>query len=168
MLENYLQGVESDTTIQDSTDSTDIESLQLAMSHIRLSPVKIPALHQNLITSASLVFPTDIARTGIASTTFVLANPFTASINILEVTAKVTYSDLYLGEINQATLSLDAPGHTNVTSQTLPFEFNLSPTVIIELLLDLSESSGVDLGPLPDLFQIVLDNPNEPTNVSNA
>ena len=59
MLENYLQGVESATTIQGSTGSTPIESLQLAMSHIRLSPVNIPALHQNLISTASLVFPTD-------------------------------------------------------------------------------------------------------------
>ena len=72
MLENFLQGVDSDTTIVGSTDTTPIDSLKLALSEIRLSPVTIPALHQNLITSASLTFPTDIVQTGIASTSFTL------------------------------------------------------------------------------------------------
>ena len=168
MLENYLQGVESDTTIQGSTDSTDIESLQLAMSHIRLSPVKIPALHQNLITSASLIFPTDIARTGIASTTFVLANPFTASINLLEVNAVATFGNLSLGSIDHVDRSgspIHADGHSNVTSPTLPFVFNLDPVAIIELLLTGAKNNGVDLGPLPDVFQVVLADPGAKTSV---
>ncbi|OBZ73242.1 hypothetical protein A0H81_06855 [Grifola frondosa] len=145
LLENYLQGVQSDTTIQGSQETTPIDSLKLAMSEIRLSPVSIPALHQNLITSASLVFPTDIAQTGMATASFVLDNPFTASINLLEVTANTTFQNLSLGLIDHQLL----------------FKFNLDPMTIIELLLAGANNNHVNLGPLTDLFNVVLQNPND-------
>jgi hypothetical protein len=47
----------------------------------------IPALDQNLITLATLVFPEDIAVTGIAAATFNLDNPFVADINLQSVLA---------------------------------------------------------------------------------
>ncbi|KAI0821788.1 hypothetical protein BC628DRAFT_1341231 [Trametes gibbosa] len=168
MLENYLQGVLSATTIQGSTDSTQIESLQLAMSNIRLSPVNIPALHQSLISTASLVFPTDIVKTGIAQTTFSLDNPFTASINLIEVTAKATFGSLSLGSIDHVDRSdspIHADGHTKIESPQLPFEFNMDPIVIIQLLLQGARNNHVDLGPLPDLFDIVTSNPNVNTSI---
>ena len=59
-----------------------------------------------------------------------------------------------------------ADGHTNVTSKELPFKFNLDPVTVIELLSILAQRSGVDLGPLPGLFQIVLNNPKTKTNVN--
>ncbi|KAG6891741.1 hypothetical protein C0992_006161 [Termitomyces sp. T32_za158] len=91
LLQNFVQGVDVDTTIAGTSDSTAIPSLQSALSQIRLSPVSIPALHSTLIKSVSLTFPTDIAKTGVASTAFTLANPFTASINLLKVGATATY-----------------------------------------------------------------------------
>ncbi|KAI8977823.1 hypothetical protein BD414DRAFT_466746 [Trametes punicea] len=168
MLENYLQGVTSATTIQGSTGSTPIESLQLAMSEMRLSPVNIPALHQNLISTASLVFPTDIAQTGIAQSSFSLDNPFTASINLVEVTATATFGSLTLGTIDHVDRSsspIHADGHTNIDSPQLPFKFNTDPVTIIELLLQGAQNNHVDLGPLPDLFQIVTSNPHANTSV---
>ena len=45
-LENYLQGVASETMIQGPQDSTTIDSLKVALSEIRLTPVEILALHQ--------------------------------------------------------------------------------------------------------------------------
>ncbi|TFK54041.1 hypothetical protein OE88DRAFT_1732763 [Heliocybe sulcata] len=169
LLENYIQGVESSTSIAGSMDSTDIDSLKLALSEISLSPVNIPALHQTLITGTSLEFPTDIAQTGIASASFTLANPFTASINLLEVTASAIYRDLTLGlidHVDESSSPVHADGHSNVTSPSLPFKFNLDPTVIIELLTYRSQDAGVDLGPLPDLFQIVLNNPGNHTSIN--
>ncbi|KAL1943642.1 hypothetical protein VTO73DRAFT_4087 [Trametes versicolor] len=168
MLENYLQGVVSATTIQGSTDSTPIESLQLAMSNIRLSPVNIPALHQNLITTASLIFPTDIVKTGIAQTSFSLDNPFTASINLLEVTATATFGSLTLGKIDHVDRSnspIHADGHNKIESPQLPFEFNMDPVTIIQLLLQGAKNNNVDLGPLPDLFKIVTSNPGANTPI---
>ena len=167
MLENYLQGVDSDLAIQGTDDTTPIDSLGPALAQIRLDPVTIPALHQNLITGASLTFPTDIVQTGLASTSFTLSNPFTASINILRVAARATYGDIFLGEINNVELSFHVDGHSNATSESLPFEFNLNPVDIINLLLTRSQQTGVDLGPLPDLFQVVLNNPDAQTDVSS-
>ncbi|TFY72142.1 hypothetical protein EVG20_g865 [Dentipellis fragilis] len=171
LLENYLQGVTSDTTIQGTQDTTPIDSLKLAMSEIRLSPVQIPALHQNLVPSAALLFPTDIVQTGIASSSFVLDNPFTASLNLLRVTATATHQNLNLGKIDNVDLSsspVHADGHSDVTSQEIPFKFNLDPIMIIQLLLSGGQNNHVDLGPLPGLFQLVLQNPDfhPPINAS--
>ena len=59
-----------------------------------------------------------------------------------------------------------ADGHTNVTSQELPFKFDLDPATIIELPSILAQQSGIDVSPLPWLFQIVLNNPNARTDVN--
>lgn len=161
MLENYLQGVDSQTTIMGTSSSTSIGSLEPALAQINLSPVTIPALHQNLIGSASLEFPTDIVQTGVASTTFTLANPFSASINLLEVTAIATYHNLTLGAINHVDMSsnpIHANGHSNITSTVLPFNFNLDPLTIIGLITTSAQEHNVDLGPLTSLFQLVIDN----------
>ncbi|KAI6169518.1 hypothetical protein EDD17DRAFT_1748665 [Pisolithus thermaeus] len=163
LLENYIQGVDSNTTILGTMDSTTIDSLKLALSEILLSPVTIPAMHQNLITSASLEFPLNIAETGVSSATFTLSNPFTASINLLQVTANATFQNLTVGSINHIDLSsnpITASGHTNVTSPSLPFEFNLDPLTIIELISVSAKENEVDLGPLSALFQLVIDNPD--------
>lgn len=170
LLENYLQGVSSNTTIQGSTDSTPIESLQLALSEIQLAAT-IPALHQNLITSASLVFPTDIVQTGVAQSSFTLANPFTASINILDITANATFQDLFLGDIDHVDVSaspIHANGHENITSEQIPFNFNLDPTTIIKLLIAGADNNGVDLGPLSDLFDIALANPDYGSQINTV
>ncbi|KAG2131418.1 uncharacterized protein EDB93DRAFT_1255529 [Suillus bovinus] len=171
MLENYLQGVISETTIMGTSSSTYIGSLEPALAQINLSPVTIPALHQNLIDSASLEFPTDIVQNGVASTTFTLANPFTASINLLDVTAIATYHNLTLGAINHVDMSanpIHANGHSNITSTVLPFNFNLDPLTIIGLITTSAQEHNVDLGPLTSLFQLVIDNPSfhPPVNTS--
>jgi hypothetical protein len=163
LLENFIQGVDSQTAIQGSTSSTGIASLKKALSEIYLFPVNIPALHQKLITSTSLTFPENIAETKIASATFGLANPFTASINLLVVTATATFQSLTLGKINHVdrrSNPIHAPGHSNITSPALPFEFNADPVTIIELLAAMAQQNGVDLGPLVQMFQIVLADPN--------
>lgn len=169
MLENYLQGVQSSTTISGGDHATDIESLQPALSKIVLTPVNIPPLHQNLITSATLVFPIDIVQTGIANVNFVLSNPFTAAINLLKMDAVAMYESFTLGEIKNVDRTSDpihADGHSNITSPTLPFNFNLNPVDIINLLLALSKEKNIDFGPLPELFQLVLSNPDQKTNAS--
>jgi hypothetical protein len=162
LLQNFLQGIDAETTIAGSQDSTSIQSLKSALSEIRLSPVTIPALHQTLIQSASLTFPIDIVKTGVASTSFVLANPFTASLNLLQVGATATFHGILLGKINNIDVSsnpIHANGHSSVTSPILPLQFNLQPLAIIQLLTITSQQSGVDLGPLTQLFQFIITNP---------
>ena len=163
LLQNFLQGVDAETTIAGSTGSTDIESLQPALSQISLSPVTIPGIHQNLIKSASLTFPIDIVDTGFATTSFTLANPFTATVNLLKLGATATFHGLTLGTIPNIDASahpIHADGHSEVTSPGLPLKFNLDPPTIIKLLLLTSQENNVDLGPLVQLFQFILANPD--------
>jgi hypothetical protein len=170
MLQNFIQGVDSEVAIAGSQSSTQVESLQDALSHVRLSPVKIPALHQNLINSTSLTFPADIVQTGVATASFILANPFTAGITLLRAKATATYQGLALGEIPNVDLSanpIHADGHSSVTSQGLPLKFNLDPATIIQLLVLNSKANGVDFGPLTSMFQFILDNPNFKPPVSH-
>ncbi|KAG5221013.1 Bromodomain and ATPase domain-containing protein [Salix suchowensis] len=147
-MHHILLGVDSDTAISGNTGSTPIGSLKSALSQIRLSPVTIPALHQTLVQSTSLSFPIDIVETGIASATFTLANPFTASINLLRVGTLVTFHGLTLGKIDNVDISsspVHADGHSTATSQSLPFNFNLEPSNIIQLLSISSQEQGVTL-----------------------
>ncbi|KAF5386260.1 hypothetical protein D9615_002421 [Tricholomella constricta] len=163
LLQNFIQGVDVDTTIAGTTGSTSILSLKSALSQIRLSPVSIPALDETLIKSASLTFPLDIVKTGVASTSFTLTNPFTASINLLKVGATATFHGIVLGKIKDFDASsnpIHAGGHSTVTSPTLPLEFNLQPLAIIQLLTLASQQNHVDLGPLTQLFQFIVANPD--------
>ncbi|KAJ7716738.1 hypothetical protein DFH07DRAFT_349612 [Mycena maculata] len=162
MLENFLQGIDSNTQIAGTTGSTPISSLEQALSEILLSPVIIPALNQTLIKSASIEFPTDIVQTGLAQASFTLANPFTASINLETVDATATFQNLTLGTI-EADISADpihADGHSSVASSFLPMKYNLEPLVIVQFLSTLAEQNSVDLGPLVEMFQYLIDNPN--------
>jgi hypothetical protein len=161
LLENFLQGVDSDSVIAGTTDSTPISSLKTALSEILLKPVTIPALHQTLIKSATIEFPTDIVQTGISQAAFTLANPFTASINLLKVGATATFHNLTLGTIDADVSSnpIHADGHSTVTSSFLPMKYNLDPLVIVQFLSILAQENSVDLGPLVQMFQYLVDNP---------
>lgn len=170
LLENYIQGVDSETTIQGSTGSTPIASLQQALSKIKLDPVTIPALHQALIPSATLEFPLDIVTTGIASASFVFDNPFTATVNIQTLTTTAIYNGLTLGAIENYTPSspISAAGHTNITSPELPLNFNMNPLVIVQLIAEAAAANNVDLGPLTQLFQVVLADPNFTSAITSS
>ncbi|KAH8925300.1 hypothetical protein BT69DRAFT_1216651 [Atractiella rhizophila] len=167
LLENYIQAIVSSTVIQGSRDTTPYASLKQALASISLN-TQIPPLEQNLITQATLKFPLNIAQTGLATSTFTLVNPFTASINLEAVVANATYHGINLGRINQRNLSpvISAAGHSTITSRELPFEFNIDPKAIIEFLFIASQVNGVDLGPLPPLLQYVHNLPSTDTPVT--
>lgn len=139
------------------------------MSKITLSPVNIPGLGNTLISSASLIFPTNIAQSGFAQASFALANPFTASINLLEISASATYGNLTLGKISNVDRSSDpihADGHANITSPNLPFGMNMDPSSIIEFLTTAAQNNHIDLGPLPALLQIALQSPGTHSSIN--
>lgn len=167
LLENYVQGIVSNTIIQGTRDTTPIESLKQALSGIRLN-ADIPPLTQLLITRARLTIPPNIAQTSIAQVNFDLRNPFTASINLLRVKAGASYQNITLGEINQDLSSnpIRAPGHTTITSRFLPFNFNLDPKNLIRFVQAAAAATGTDLGPLPPLFAQVLAQESTQTTVS--
>lgn len=167
LLENYVQSIVSNTIIQGTRDTTPIASLKQALSGITLTAA-IPPLMQLLITGAALTIPKDIAQTSYASATFTLRNPFTASINLLQVKADASYQGIFLGEINENLRKniITAPGHTTISSYELPFKFNLDPKNLIRFIEAAAAATNTDLGPLPPLFQQVLDSPSTQTTVS--
>lgn len=69
----------------------------------------------------------------------------------------------YIGTVPRVDATADpihASGHSNVTTRSLPLQFNLDPLTIIELLTIRAAQKHIDIGPLSDLFQIVMANPN--------
>ncbi|EPQ29604.1 uncharacterized protein PFL1_02823 [Pseudozyma flocculosa PF-1] len=167
LLENYVQGIVSDTIIQGTRDTTPIESLKQALSGISLK-ASIPPLNQLLIIQAALVIPKDIAQSGFAQATFMLQNPFTASINLLQVKADASYQGIFLGEINENLRRrvISAPGKTTIESYPLPFKFNLDPKTLIRFVSAAAANTGTSLGPLPPLFDQVLAQESTDTTVS--
>jgi len=100
------------------------------------------------------MFPLDIIKTSVASVSFTLVNPFTASINLLEVDAVATFHGILLGKINNVDIHsspVHADGHSTMISPVFPLQFNLDPLAIINLLTITSQQNGVDLGPLPQV-----------------
>lgn len=167
---NQTLNVDGDSVEPGGPGTAEIGWLSTAFKTLELN-VTLPGLQTSLITAVSLTFPTDIVQTGIAEATFTLANPFTAGLNIVEASANATFRDLSLGDIDHVDLSaspIHADGHSNVTSQDLPFQFNLDPTTIITLLTDGASDNGVDLGPLPDLFAIALANPDYGSQINTV
>ncbi|GAA5897781.1 hypothetical protein JCM8208_000260 [Rhodotorula glutinis] len=156
LLENYIQAVDSDTIIQGTDDTTPIASLKAALKTIQLNTV-IPAYTQNLITQASVVFPIDIAKTGIAAAQVTLQDPFTASINLLQVLTNVTYQGIYLGQVDEKLNPVfSVAGKTTGVSGNLDFALNTNPKDLIRFLEAVASANGVDLGILGPALNGVL------------
>ncbi|KAL8287086.1 hypothetical protein RQP46_004092 [Phenoliferia psychrophenolica] len=157
LLENFIQGIVSDTIIVGSRDTTPIASLKEALASIQLG-TSIPPLQGNLVTQANLAFPLDIAKTGIADATITLANPFTANIYIDSVVTLATYQGISLGKVDVPRLSppIFAAGHTQIVSNVLPLALDTDPKVLIAFVEAAALAQGVDLGILLPEFAYVL------------
>ena len=108
---------------------------------------------------------------GVASASFTLVNPFTASINMLEVSSTAQYHNFTLGTIDNVDISenpIRVEGHSTVTSPALPLKFNLDPLTIVEVITIAAQAKNIDLGPLVQMFQFIIDNPNYHPPVSSS
>ena len=166
MLENYVQGIVSDAKIMGSRDATEVESLKQAFSGLEL-PTKIPPLKQLLITSASLKIPKNIAATFKGLTSFTLKNPFTASINLLKVNAKITYQGIYIGKIDEDLSSkpIKAPGHKAINSRILPLQLTKNLHRLGQFVLKLADNTHTNIGPLREQLNILINMKNTDTSI---
>ncbi|GJN94719.1 hypothetical protein Rhopal_007810-T1 [Rhodotorula paludigena] len=166
LLENYIQAVNSSTIIQGTDDTTPIDSLKAALKTISLGTI-IPAYTQNLITQAALTFPIDIAETGIANAVVTLQNPFTASINLLEVNTNASYSGINLGQVDERLNPVfSTAGKSTASSQGLDFNLDTDPKNLIRFLEAVATANGVDLGILLPEFDYVLSLDSTETDVT--
>lgn len=96
-----------------------------------------------------------------------IANPFTASINLLKVKAEADYDGIHLATINQDLSSnpIRAPGKVTTTSYPLVAAIDIDPKNLINFILLAAKNTGTGLGPLPPFFQEVLDLPSTNTTI---
>ncbi|SCV70806.1 BQ2448_3568 [Microbotryum intermedium] len=170
LLENYIQNVQSATVILGTDTTTPIASLQAALKTIALN-TNIPALDQLLITQAALTFPINIGQPGVtANAKVTLANPFTASINIINVVTNASYDGIMLGAVNAENLNprISAPGKTTIVSQNLPFTLNTDVKSLIRFVEAAAAANGVNLGPLLPQFAYVLGLSDTSTSVTSS
>ncbi|PWN18638.1 hypothetical protein BCV69DRAFT_252553, partial [Microstroma glucosiphilum] len=173
LLENYVQNVTSSAIVAGTDQTTNIPSLVQALAQIRLN-TEIPPLFKMIVIEAALEVPTDIAQTGVASATVMIANPFTASINILDLSAQAIYfgpsqyGQIILGTINQNFESdpLVNPGMTTTTSRSIPINLNIDPKNLIHFILTAAANTGTSLGPFPPFLQDVLNLADTSTTIS--
>lgn len=166
LLENYVQNVTSDAVVQGNSQTTPIPSLLQGLSGITLDAA-IPPLFKLIVIQARLVVPRDIAQTSIAQASVMIANPFTATINIINLNAQAVYQGIVIGNINQDLTSnpIVAPGKVTSQSQDVPITLDLDPKVLIRFITAAAATAGVSLGPLPPFFQQVLDLPDTRTTI---
>lgn len=169
LLENYVQNVTSDTTVAGTTQTTPIDSLKIALGGIQLT-AQIPPLQKLIVVEAELEVPKNIAQTGVAMASVMIANPFTASINILQLFALANFQGITIGTIDQNLAAtnniIHAPGKVTTLSQQIPININIDPKVLIRFIEAAAAAYGVSLGPLPPYFQMVLDLDDTRTTIS--
>ncbi len=157
VLENHVQNITSQAVVSGTRDSTPIDSLKQALSGVPLG-TSIPSLGRLIITGAILTAPRDVAQNGgVCSTKVIVDNPFTASLNIIQVAAQAIYNGNTIGTVDDDLGSnpIRAPGKQVTTSQDIPIKLDIRPKSLVSLVLALAAASGTDLGetqvvPVPD------------------
>lgn len=167
LLQNYVQNITSDAVVQGNSQTTPIPSLLQGLSGVTLTAA-IPPLEKLIVIEAFLEVPMNIAQTGVASASVMIANPFTATINIINLIAQANYQGITIGNINDdlSANPIVAPGKVTSESRTVPIDIVLDPKVLIRFIEAAAATAGVSLGPLPPFFQMVLDLPDTTTTVS--
>ncbi|CEH17102.1 Protein of unknown function DUF3712 [Ceraceosorus bombacis] len=157
LLENYVQNITSDAVVQGTSQTTPIPSLIQALSGIRLTAA-IPPLMKLIVVQARLTVPRGIAQGELAQTSVMIANPFTASISIIQLYAQAVFQDIVLGYIDENLRGnpIFAPGKATTQSQEIPIHLDLDPKNLIRFILAAAASAGVSLGPLPPYLDRVL------------
>lgn len=142
--------------------STNVSSLSQAFNTLDIGAV-LPGLKSSLLSSASLEgidfllftlfsclylsFLAVLSTTGhtnnISHVTVALANPFTAGLQITQITSSVTSHGISLGSIQQNT-SFPAGGKATSTSPALELDMNLDPPSIFSVTRALAVDAGLD------------------------
>jgi hypothetical protein len=146
ILSGYLMGGTFPLTVQGTTASSPIASLQEALAGVNLA-TSITGVAPTLITKAEVAnIQFALPPNPITATTYVtLSNPLDTSYSLLSIHAKIIYANNG-NPLQLAHIDLDFGGafpvgaKQSVTTPGLPLVFDASPLQLITLL-----TSGVDL-----------------------
>ncbi|KAJ1923184.1 hypothetical protein IWQ60_006039 [Tieghemiomyces parasiticus] len=169
LLGAYMANAGSKVQIAGGNPATDIASLNLGMSQVRLES-EMPGLDGELLRSTRFTVTDETLKTGIAEAGFELNNPFAASLAILTMDAQVIYRGMEVGSIKVDLTKnpLKVEGHSVLVSPDLPFKMNLETSTIVGLIKGSAEDSNVDLGPLNELLALLTDEPADTESDDDA
>lgn len=145
--------------------STAYGSLNPAVSTLAFG-ASVPRLNETLVTQATLIVPPNVDKRLIVGASFVLTNPFGATITVLRARASATsLAGVLLGSVD-ASINMVANGRSTVTSPQFPVQVNTNLAAIIGFFEDQARTNGVDLGPLLPLIEPLKSRQNLDSSIS--
>ncbi len=119
-----------------------------------------------MVTQATLIVPPNVDKRLIVGASFVLTNPFGATITVLRAKASATsLAGVLLGSVD-ANINMVANGRSTVTSPQFPVQVNTNLAAIIGFFEDQARANSVDLGPLLPLIEPLKSRQNLDSSIS--
>lgn len=101
----------------------------------------------------SSVLPTTGTANNISHVTVSIANPFTAALDVTQVSSSVSAFGIPLGTINQTVNFTSAPKSTT-TSPQLDLDMNFEPAALFTVTRALAVEAGLDVAPLDQIVSL--------------
>jgi len=99
------------------------------------------------------VLPTTGRENNISHVTVSLNNPFSAALDITQISSSVSAFGINLGMINSST-QFSAAGNTKTTSPALDLNMNFDPAALFTVTRALAVEAGLDVSPLDGIVQL--------------
>ncbi|CAG8753894.1 4131_t:CDS:1, partial [Acaulospora morrowiae] len=155
LLNNFLGGQTSNVTLEGYENSTEVPSLKLALSNLKLE-ASIPPQPVKLITDSTLKV-LGASDTGVnAAASVTMFNPFAATLNILNIDANITVDGNILAGIlvDRTDNPIVLVGNKTTEVQDLPINLNFDKVVMFGLLRKQAQLVGLDTSVIDALITI--------------
>ncbi|CAG8737321.1 16694_t:CDS:2, partial [Acaulospora morrowiae] len=154
-LSQFVSNISQPLNIVGTESSTNIDSLKLAFSQIKLNST-IPPFGKRLLLSSYVIFQNDTLVTGKALGGFTITNPFTSNITISELKqVNITFHDIPIAFISNFSFPLTVKGRDTITSPPLPINVNLTPTNLVATVKAAAADKHIDITPLLPLLELI-------------
>ncbi|KAI8873166.1 hypothetical protein GQ42DRAFT_118311 [Ramicandelaber brevisporus] len=154
-LTKNINGENTTSVMQGTMGSTNVESLKLAFSKLRIA-AQVPGNQVKLLKTSSFSILPPPAKLGTAQAGFTMVNPYTATMSIFKIKSNITYHGVPLGYIDTDLSSKPfvCAGKSEATRSDIPLNLNLNPKVLIAFIKTAAAENGVDLGIVGQLLDL--------------
>ncbi|KAL1921322.1 uncharacterized protein VTP21DRAFT_11038 [Calcarisporiella thermophila] len=154
LLEKFLAGTNNTVLLGGLQDSTQIVSINPAFSLIGVDVI-LPGLKDKLLKYGMLRIHPETPETTIATAIVVMANPFTATLDLTKIVATIDAYGVPLGfiDVERSSNPLRAIGKSDSFLE-LPVRLNLDPSALIVLFRQSAKAKGLDLTQLDTLLEL--------------
>lgn len=169
LIKDFLTrgGPDIQATAHGTGQSTRYGSINPAVSTLSFGAA-VARLNATLVTQAKLVVPPNVDKRLLVAATFVLQNPFSATITLLHAKASATSSSGVLLGIVDSNVNMVASGHSITTSPQFPVRVNPDLAAIIGFFEEQAKANNVDLGALLALLDSLKSRKNLDSTVAFA